>query len=124
MSNSADEDMPEIYTGNGKDRDLAATTNDRLKRTVLQLKRTVEELQVLNVTIGQSYEEQLKMVEAEHKTRESLHTLTTTIKSLDAKNGNLQDKLYWLTWATVVLAIVQTVFGGFQIWLYFHPIHP
>ena len=33
-----DQDFPDIKTGNGIDRDLAATTNDRLKKTVLELR--------------------------------------------------------------------------------------
>lgn len=30
--------MPEIKTGNGIDRDFAATANDRMKKTVLELR--------------------------------------------------------------------------------------
>ena len=36
-----DNDLDDIKTGNGIDRDLAATTNDRLKKTVIELRKFI-----------------------------------------------------------------------------------
>ncbi len=97
------DDMPEITTGNGIDRDLAATTNDRLKKAVW-------EIRILNATMGSEVVQQLrKTVASEEETKKSLDNLTSTIKSLDEKNGRLQDKILLLTGATVFLALVQIV---------------
>lgn len=76
-----DEEFPDIKTGNGIDRDLAATTNDRLKKTVLELRSL----------------------------KDAIAKLEKTIVGLDEKNGKLQTKLFWLTIVAVVLAGVQIV---------------
>ena len=76
-----DQEFPEIKTGNGIDRDLVATTNDRLKKTVLELRS-------------------LKDVIAK---------LEKTIVGLDEKNGKLQTRIFGLTIVAVVLATLQAV---------------
>lgn len=101
------DDMPAVYTGNGIDRDLAATTNDRLKKTVQELRR-------LGSLIGEMIEQERATTEAGKKTKVSLDRLTETIKSLDAKNGKLQLFIAALTVATVALAII-------QVWVAMHP---
>lgn len=42
------DDMPDINTGNGVDRDLAATTSDRLKKTVLAIRFLTEVIKKFN----------------------------------------------------------------------------
>ena len=37
MPNNTIDDFPEIKTGNGKDRDLYATANDRLKKVAIRI---------------------------------------------------------------------------------------
>lgn len=72
-----EKDLPNIKTGNGIDRDLAATTNDRLTRTVVKL-------DTLNEIV-----EQLK---------------NSTVSFADASDKSSK-KLVRLTWVLVVLTI-------------------
>lgn len=51
-----DSDFPEIKTGNGIDRDLAATANDRLKKAVIEIDK-------LTTTIGNFNEQSSKQTE-------------------------------------------------------------
>jgi hypothetical protein len=99
MSDPID-DMPNIETGNGIDRNLAATTNDRLKKTVWELRNQ-------NALTGEMIRQQRETTVAEKSTKTSLDALTKTIKELDSKNGKLQYVIVGLTVATVILAIVQ-----------------
>lgn len=46
-----DDDFPEIKTGNGIDRDFAATANDRMKKTVIELKGMKKSVSDLNTNI-------------------------------------------------------------------------
>lgn len=76
-----EDEFPEIKTGNGIDRDLAATTNDRLKKNILELRSL----------------------------KDAIAKLEKTIVGLDDKNGKLQTRIFWLTIVAVVLAGVQIV---------------
>ncbi len=105
-----EDDMPEIRTGNGIDRDYAATSNDRLKKSVW-------EMRILNATMGEVVQQQRATTAAEGETKASLVNLTATIKNLDAKNGKLQLVIVALTVATVALAII-------QVWVAMHPPQP
>lgn len=52
-----DQDFPNIQTGNGIDRDLAATANDRIKKAVIEinsLKGAVASLQKTMVNLDDS----------------------------------------------------------------------
>lgn len=76
-----DQEFIKIKTGNGIDRDLAATTNDRLKKTVLELRSL----------------------------KDAIARLERTIVGLDEKNEKLGIRIYWLTIVGVILAGVQIV---------------
>jgi len=129
------DDLPEIKTGNGVDRDLAATTNDRLKKNVWEMRilnstmsevvsqlktnnkseqETILELRDLNAILSAVLEQQKETTIASEKTTTALDNLTSTIKKLDKKNGRLQWMIIALTVATVGLAYV-------QVWVAFHP---
>ena len=84
-----DQEFPEIITGNGIDRDLAATTNDRLKKTVLELRLL----------------------------KESIGDLKKSIFDLKEETSAYSQKLVWLTGALVVLTlglIIATVLTLFR----------
>lgn len=76
-----DKDFPEIKTGNGIDRDLAATANDRIKKAVIEI----------NIL------------------RSAVASLEKTIVNLDDKNEKLQKRIFWLTVVGVTLATTQLV---------------
>ena len=46
-----EDEFKEIKTGNGIDRDLAATTNNRLEKTILELRNLTSEVRVLNTNV-------------------------------------------------------------------------
>lgn len=76
-----DKDFPEIKTGNGVDRDLAATANDRIKKAVIEI----------------------------NSLKSAITSLEKTIVNLDEKNGKLQNRIFWLTIVGVVLAATQII---------------
>lgn len=76
-----DQDFPEIKTGNGVDRDLAATANDRIKKAVIET----------------------------NSLKSAVASLEKTIVNLDEKNGKLQSRIFWLTVVGVALAATQIV---------------
>ncbi|KKS07575.1 MAG: hypothetical protein A2570_00460 [Candidatus Brennerbacteria bacterium RIFOXYD1_FULL_41_16] len=76
-----DQDFPDIKTGNGIDRDLAATTNDRLKKTVLELRSL----------------------------KDAIASLEKTIVNLDGKNEKLQKRIFWLTVVGLIFTATQIV---------------
>ena len=76
-----DQSFPEIKTGNGIDRDLAATANDRIKKAVIEI----------------------------NGLKSSITSLEKTIVNLDSKNGKLQKRIFWLTVVGVALATTQIV---------------
>ena len=49
--NLMEDEFKEIKTGNGIDRDLAATTNNRLEKTILELRNLTSEVRVLNTNV-------------------------------------------------------------------------
>jgi hypothetical protein len=76
-----DKDFQEIKTGNGIDRDLAATANERIKKAVIEI----------------------------NALKEAISGLEKTIVNLDEKNEKLQKRFFWLTVVGVVLAATQVV---------------
>ncbi len=87
-----EEDFPIIETGNGIDRNLAATTNDRIKKAVIGI----------------------------NSLKDSIVSLEKTIVNLDNKNEKLQNRLFWLTIVGLVLAATQVVpfFETIKHWIY------
>lgn len=89
-----DEDLEErINTGNGFDRDQAATNTHILKKSVTET-RDLKEITE-------------KVVLMQKETTKSVKHLTTSIKSLDKKNEILQKKVIVLSIITGVLALAQ-----------------
>lgn len=84
-------DFPEIKTGNGIDRDLAATANDRIKKAVIEI----------------------------NTLKTAVSSLEKTIVNLDGKNEKLQKRIFWLTVVGVALAATQVaqVIEIIRIWL-------
>ncbi len=76
-----EEDFPEIKTGNGIDRDLAATANNRIKRAIIKLGE-----------LG-----------------DAVKSLERTIVNLDNKNKTLQKRIFWLTVVGVALTATQLI---------------
>ena len=73
-----EDDFPEINTGNGYSANLAATTNDRLKKTVVELRG-------LNSAISK---------------------LDTDLKSFSTSSDKWSKKLVYLTWVLIVFTII------------------
>ena len=76
-----DQDFPNIQTGNGIDRDLAATANDRIKKAVIEI----------------------------NSLKGAVASLEKTIVNLDGKNEKLQKRIFWLTIVGVALAATQII---------------
>lgn len=76
-----DQDFPNIQTGNGIDRDLAATANDRIKKAVIEI----------------------------NSLKGAVTSLEKTIINLDGKNEKLQKRILWLTVVGVALAATQII---------------
>lgn len=76
-----DQDFPEIETGNGIDRNLAATANDRIKKAVIELRNL----------------------------KDSIADLEKTIVNLDSKNEKLQKRIFWLTVVGLAFTVTQIV---------------
>lgn len=47
--------------------------------------------------------------------RDEVRQLTSTIKKLDNQNQKLQNRMYWLTCVTVLLALVQVTYVVVQL---------
>lgn len=75
------QDFPDIKTGNGVDRDLAATTNDRIKKAVIEISGL----------------------------KSAIASLEKTIVNIDGKNEKLQKQIFWLTVVGVALAATQII---------------
>ncbi len=101
-----DDEFPEIQTGNGYHNDLVATTNDRLKRTVLSLRELDDDITYLNSNLIM-----LRTVTQKEnkKTRSSILNLTKTIKLLDDKNSKQQSIFLALTILGTILAATQII---------------
>ena len=76
-----DKDFPNIQTGNGFDRNLVATANDRIKKAVIEI----------------------------NSLKGAVASLEKTIVNLDDKNEKLQKRIFWLTVVGVALAATQIV---------------
>lgn len=76
-----EQDFPNIQTGNGIDRDLAATANDRIKKAVIEI----------------------------NSLKDAVTSLEKTIVNLDSKNEKLQKRIFWLTIVGVALAATQII---------------
>ena len=92
LNKKYDHDLEDVETGNGFQNNLIATTSDRLKKTVTELRKfqdTMEEL------LG--------------NLKESIDGLEKTTRQLDEKNGKLQSKVFWLTLIATVFTVAQIV---------------
>lgn len=77
-----DEDyFAEIKTGNGIDRDLAATSNDRIKKAVLELDNL----------------------------KSAIFSLEKTMVGIDKENSKLQKKIFWLSIIGVIFTGTQII---------------
>lgn len=104
-----DEEFPEIKTGNGIDRDLAATTNDRLKKTVIALKELDNTFSTESGQTRFAINELIATTVKENtETQKAVNSLTKTIRDLDSKNSRLQ--LFFL-----ILTVIATLFTVAQI---------
>ena len=91
-----DDDLEEQgNTGNGFDRDQAATTH-------LLLKKSVKDIRDLK-------EFTLSLIKNQELTTTSLNSLIKVIESLDKKNEDLQIKFFILSVITGVLALTQLI---------------
>ncbi len=75
------QDFPDIKTGDGIDRDLAATANDRLQKADIEI----------------------------NSLKSAVVSLEKTIVNLDKKNEKLQKRIFWLTIVSVTLAATQII---------------
>jgi hypothetical protein len=82
-----DEDFPEIKTGNGVDRDLAATANDRMKTTIIELRNLGGEIK----------------------------NLKTDIKELGVSNSKDSRKVIILTAILLILTVALVIMTGILI---------
>jgi hypothetical protein len=82
-----DEDFPEIKTGNGVDRDLAATANDRMKKTIIELRNLGGEIK----------------------------NLKTDIKELGVSNSKDSRKVIILTAILLILTVALVIMTGILI---------
>ena len=56
-----DDDFPEIKTGNGVDRDLAATSNDRLKKVAIETNKLTKTIEVFNEQSSKQTEKMIRL---------------------------------------------------------------
>ena len=56
-----DTDFPEIKTGNGIDRDLAATANDRIKKAVIEVNKLTTTIETFNKQSSKQTEKIVKL---------------------------------------------------------------
>jgi hypothetical protein len=87
-----DNDLEPVTTGNGFQNDLIATTGDRLKKTVVELRKLQDNLS-----------EQVSSL------KQSVDGLEKTTRQLDEKNGILQSKFFWLTLIATIFTVAQVV---------------
>lgn len=103
------EQFEKIETGNGYAANLAATTNDRLELTVIELqnlqKNNTEQTKKLGVLLGNLDDSIINL-------QDYVKILTDTIKEANAKNDRLQK---WF----LLLSIISAIFaasGIIQAW--------
>jgi hypothetical protein len=82
-----DDAFPDVKTGNGIDRDLAATTNDRLRLMVLELRQLEDGIKALNINVVQ----------------------------LNTSSEKYSRRLIVLTWILVIFTVVLVVMTGMLI---------
>ncbi|PIR80387.1 MAG: hypothetical protein COU25_00355 [Candidatus Levybacteria bacterium CG10_big_fil_rev_8_21_14_0_10_35_13] len=91
-----------VTTGNGYDRDLAATTNDRLELTVIELQKlqinNTEQTKKLGTLLG-TLDDSISYLQGDIK------VLISTIKDANDKNDRLQR---WF----LVLSLISAIFAG------------
>jgi hypothetical protein len=87
-----EDDLGPVSTGNGYQNDLIATTGERLKKTVIELRKLQDNL-----------------VEQVISLKKSVDRLEKTTRQLDEKNGILQSKFFWLTLIATVFTVAQVV---------------
>ena len=56
-----DTDFPEIKTGNGIDRDLATTANDRIKKAVIEVNKLTTTIETFNKQSSKQTEKLVKL---------------------------------------------------------------
>jgi len=54
-------DFPEIKTGNGIDRDLAATANDRIKKAVIEINKLTETIEKYNEQTSKQTQKMIRL---------------------------------------------------------------
>lgn len=91
----------DAVTGNGFDRDQAATTNFLLRKNIVETRDLLE--------ISKN------LVYSQKKTKESIDSLISVVATLDLKNEKLQLRFYYLTIATGILALAQLVLAIYQV---------
>lgn len=87
-----DHDLDPVDTGNGFQNNLIATTGDRLKKTVIELRKFQDTMT-----------EQLSLLKG------SIDGLEKTTRQLDEKNGKLQSRFFWLTVIATIFTVAQVV---------------
>ena len=92
MEKTYDDDLEKVSTGNGFQNDLIATTGDRIKKTVIELRKFQDTMT--------SQLSQLKT---------AITGLEKTTRQLDEKNGKLQSKFLLLTIIATIFTVAQVV---------------
>lgn len=92
MTKTYDDDLEEVKTGNGYQNDLIATTGDRIKKTVVELRRFQD-----------------TMTDQFTQLKGSIVSLEKTIRQLDTENGKLQSKFFLLTVIATIFTVAQVV---------------
>jgi len=99
----------EVKTGNGVDRDLAATTNDRLELTVIEL----QNLQRNNSTQTKKLSKLLETLDDSIVYLKSdIGELNETIKEANNKNDKIQTWFFWLSiigTGFTILSVIQVI---------------
>jgi archaellum component FlaC len=90
--NKYDQDLNDVDTGNGFQNNLIATTGDRLKKTVIELRK-----------LQDNFSGKISGLKS------SIDGLEKTTKQLDEKNGKLQSKFFWLTVIATIFTVAQVV---------------
>lgn len=102
LTGSAREQFQKVYTGNGIDRDLAATTNDRLELSVMEL----QNLQKNNTLQTNKLSKLLDNLDFNLMSLQlRIDSLVLSIKDANDKNDKLQRRFLFIS-------IVGTIFAA------------
>ena len=82
-----------VDTGNGFDRNQAATRAYILKKSVIEI-RDLKEITA-------------KVIKMQGNTTKTIDRMIAVVKSLDVKNEKLQTRVFWLSVFTGILALAQ-----------------